>query len=484
MIYMKCDEWTTSKQKFVFFYLPLMLGSVFVLASSPSFTSVIQNWLPRLDLNYAANQFPVIAYALKLFFFPANLTFDYDFSEHFFAQGISLMLVVGFFLALIFAALRSNPQTTGLFAFSLAWFFITVSPTNSFLPRTDLLSERNLYLPSFGLSLILATLIYTVFYAQWWRPKIWRVSGVAMVTLLCIFYSTLLIQRNSVYQSNIQLWEDTLKKSPGKLRALHNLSHFYLEEKNYQKAFVPLKKLAASRASPFYLSFAHNNLGNIYTQWENFPEAEKEFKEAIRTDATIPTGYFNLASLYASQGRLNEAKVEYEKAEERYTLYRWGYPKPAELAFNKAKVNLKLGLLHEAEIDITHYLQKEPASGEGRLFLAQIYSATGREALAIQTYQSLQGNPYLMAKAHNNIGVIYSKNEKFAEAMEEFNQALSLHPGSSDAHYNLGILLLQTDGDRGKARQHLQAAMQLNQDPARRQGIQRQLAALQSDESR
>jgi len=215
------------------------------------------------------------------------------------------------------------PKGASLFGFAILWFLITLSPTNSFLPRTDLLSERNLYLPSFGLILLAAFIIWTVIASIRNHSSVFRFSAIFSLTTVLIFYSALLIQRNSVYRSNILLWEDTVKKSPGKLRALHNLSHFYLAEKAYQKAFVPLKKLAASRASPFYRSIAHNNLGNIYTHFENPVQAEKEFQQAISADPTIPTGYFNLASLHASKGQFRLAKIEYDKAEERYKIPIW-----------------------------------------------------------------------------------------------------------------------------------------------------------------
>ena len=44
-----------------------------------------------------------------------------------------------------------------LVAFGLGWFFIQLLPT-SLIPRNDLLSERNLYLPSIGLLLAIVAL--------------------------------------------------------------------------------------------------------------------------------------------------------------------------------------------------------------------------------------------------------------------------------------------------------------------------------------
>ena len=421
----------------------------------------------------------MIAYGVKLLFIPINLTFDYDFNPRFFATTSMLISGVVFLLILMHLTLRNRPKGVRLFYFSILWFLITLTPTNSFLPRTDLLSERNLYLPSFGLILIAAVMVWTLIaflnrHAQVFR--FWAVSGLVIIYIL---YSALLIERNSNYRSNILLWEDTVKKSPGKLRALHNLSHFYLAEKAYQKAFVPLKKLAASRASPFYRSIAHNNLGNIYTQFENPVQAEKQFRQAIIADPTIPTGYFNLASLHASKGQFRRAKMEYDKAEERYKIYRWGYRKPAELAFNKAKVHQKLGLFEEALRDIQVYLKQVPDSAEGRFLLGQIYSATGKNTLATETFESLQGNLSIQAQAHNQLGILHLQNKKFDGAVGEFNKALTLNPDLPDAHYNLAVVLIETGVDQNLAHQHLQAALKLTQDPERAQSINEHLQRLE-----
>jgi protein O-mannosyl-transferase len=479
LTFMRGDHWSPLKHRIFYYYFPLLAGIVLVLTLSPSLLAMITVWLPKLDLNYAMSQIRVIAYAVKLLFIPINLTFDYDFNLRFFAQATTLILGVSLFLAMGYATIRKTSNAQGLFCFSLLWFLITLSPTNSFLPRPDLLSERNLYLPSFGLVLLGAVMIATVFKSIQGRFPALRFSGLGCLVIILILFSALLMQRNSTYRSNILLWEDTVKKAPGKLRALHNLSHFYLAEKKYQPAFVSLKKLAASKASPFYRSIAHNNLGNIYTDLENPVQAEKEFREAIRIDATIPTGYFNLASLHAAQGQFRQAKKEYEQAEERYTKYHWGYTKPAELALNKAKVNFTLGLYEEAEQDIARYLRQVPGSTDGRLFSGKIFAALGKENLAIDAFKKVRGNPLAEARANNNLGILYIQNKEREKAILEFNKALSLNPNLPDAHYNLAVLLIETKGNPGQARQHLEAALNLSQDPARREAIQQRLREMQ-----
>jgi tetratricopeptide (TPR) repeat protein len=297
--------------------------------------------------------------------------------------------------------------------------------------------------------------------------------GVSCVAIFFVLQIALLNNRNLIYRSNSLLWEDTLKKSPGKIRALHNLSHIYLAEKNYTKAFIALRSLADSKASPHYIAYAHSNLGAIYLQWGDYSKAENEFKFGIKAKPTLPTNHFNLGTLLASQGRNLEAKKSYEKAEDLYKNYKWGYQIPAELYINKARLLLRLRLYDEAERSINDYLtivkipfilleqDRISGSGPGYFILANIYSATGRLEKALYKYSQVGGKSELKAEAHNNRALIFIKKKSFKQAFEELNQAIIISPNLVDAHYNLGNLLIKTNGDSTKARKHLEKALKL-----------------------
>ena len=160
------------------------------------------------------------------------------------------------------------------------------------MPRIDLLSERNLYLPAIGPAFLISFIFYNSLIKQSSiRCRKWLI----LIFLIVVIQGSLTIKRNSIYLSNISLWEDTLKKSPSDLKVLHNLSHFYLEKKDYEKALVTLVKLSRSNASAFYKSFAHSNLGSIHAENKNFSFAEKEFKKAIQLDPNFSPGYSILA---------------------------------------------------------------------------------------------------------------------------------------------------------------------------------------------
>lgn len=62
--------------------------------------------------------------------------------------------------------------------------------------------------------------------------------------------------------------------------------------------------------------------------------------------------------------------------------------------------------------------------------------------------------------AHNNLGVLYARQGNFAEAMVEYQRALSLDPRTYEAHKNAGVLCAQ-QGDLEGAHRHYQQALEL-----------------------
>jgi len=463
LCFMRNERWSPFKSRLTFLYLPMIFLLLALLLFQPALQQIITSWAGKLDLNYAISQAQIVAYAFKLCFFPINLIFDYDFTANWFASGALKWLPALLWIILVAAIFKNFKKLSPLLSFSILWFILTLSITNSFLPRADLLSERNLYLPGIGPTLLISCAFYSFLGKQ---KALHFKQGIALILLLVLIQSSLTLKRNATYQSNVDLWEDTLKKSPADLKVLHNLSHFYLEEKDHEKALVTLLKLSRSNASAFYKSFAHSNLGSIHAQNKKFDLAEKEFHKAIRADSTIPLGYLNLGTYYASTNMHQKAKTMLEMARDRYEKYRWGYPMPASLNFSLARVNFRLGLYLEAQKDIQQFLSEEPESANGLLLQGKIYQQTGKVKSAIASYQKINGVPEIEAKAANNLGLIYLSLNQPEKALLEFDRSLRINPNLPDTHYNLGKLIIDSKGDMESARQHLNAAFTLTQSPA------------------
>jgi protein O-mannosyl-transferase len=463
LCFMKSTHWVSFKNRIVFLYLPIVFTLLALLFFLPSLQQMIITWIGKFDLNYALAQTQIIGYAFKLCFFPINLTFDYDFTSNWFANGSLKWLPVLLWIILAAIILKNLKKLSPILSFSIFWFILTISITNSFLPRPDLLSERNLYLPSIGPLLLISCAFYRFLFKQ--KPLPLK-QGLTLILLIVAIQSSLTIKRNTTYRSNIDLWEDTLKKSPSDLKALHNLSHFYLEKKNNEKALITLVKLSRSNASAFYKSFAHSNLGSIHAQNKNFDLAEKEFNKAIQADPAIPLGFLNLGTYYASRGLHQKAKPMLEMAQDRYDKYHWGYSMPASLSFSLARVNFELGLFSDAEKSLKQFLTEIPESPDGLLLQGKIYQQMGKIDFAIASYQKIKGNPEIEAKASNNLGLIYLSLDQPQKALLELERSLRINPKLPDTHYNLGRLIIDLKGNIDSAHSHLNTAFSLTESSA------------------
>lgn len=499
--FIKKGNWIRFRDRFLYYYLPFPVLAIFFLKKSSTFLYEVASWLKKIDFGYAFNQLKIISYVIKLYIFPINMTFNYDFSRANFFGGATNTMVIGFLLTIMYLVFKKFYQKSAILSFSALWFFITISPTNTFLPRMDLFSDRNLYLPSFGLSLFFAVVVHLVFasverknskallsvgenctgnpklplintcsteadkYHKKYSTRIFSCLGcLGCLVVIISANSAILIKRNASYKSNISFWEESYEKSPGQMRVLHNLSHYYLLNNDLKKAFVMLKRLVVFNPANYY---AHVNLGKLYLDSGNNKMAEKEFKRAIEVDPKLPEAYFNLGSFYAAKGLLFKAKEKYEKADLRYGWNLQKLPElfrdemRAKLILNKAKINLNLSLFLESEKELIRYIKTYPDSGEANYLLAQVYTKIGKDELALKILRKHKGDRFIQAEIYNEIGLIYLRQNKFEEAIGEFERAVSNNPELPESQYNLGKILLEIRNDRKKARVHLEKALAL-----------------------
>ncbi len=197
-------------------------------------------------LHFFYTQLSVIVRYLALLIYPADLSLDYDFPIA--TSLISLPVLLAFVLhasLVVYALLicRDKP----LLGFSILWFYVTLAPSSSFIPAVDFIFEHHAYLPSAGAAFAVAALAGAALkYRRAMvlsRPPIVAI-GIVYVCLV-VLSAVATVRRNGIWEDDVGLWEDTVKKSPGKARP-------------------------------------HNNLGNALFSRGSFTRAALEFEEALR----------------------------------------------------------------------------------------------------------------------------------------------------------------------------------------------------------
>jgi hypothetical protein len=193
-----------------------------------------------------------IGYLLSRLVMPHALNIDPDLPV--FSAWSPVLLPEALLLAALLAAgsyglMKRSPAGVGIL-----WFFLHLVPTNSFIPRLDVANERQLYLASWGLFLAVAA------GADFLREKRGGRGVTAVAAVLVIALGALTVSRNTVYRSEVGLWEDTARKSPGKARAWNNLGYAYRQAGRFGDAEAAY--LGALTIDPGY-ALARGNLREL-----------------------------------------------------------------------------------------------------------------------------------------------------------------------------------------------------------------------------
>ena len=286
------------------------------ILSDTSDVSRLQTDLSRTV--YLFTQFRVIVTYLRLIVLPLNLNLDYDYPvySNLFDPAVLLSLflivfLVGSAVLLIARSAAENNAKMRLMAFGVFWFFTTISVESSVLPIRDVIFEHRLYLPSVGAFL---TVVSLAFLALERIPlKCREPWGVILLGGILLSLAIGTYQRNHIWQNNVTLWEDVVRKSPWKARPRYNLGTAYSVRGRTKEAIN--QYIISIRLRPDYPE-AWDNLGIDYAKIGLITKAIEAHEKAASIDPTFPQPYFNLGQIYMSAypGKEAEAARLFRKA--------------------------------------------------------------------------------------------------------------------------------------------------------------------------
>jgi len=200
----------------------------------------------RSPLENLVAQARILPFTLELFVRPDLLNVDHDLPlatslADPVALGGAALAVMCLVLAVMLAR-RFPVPALGLF-----WAFSAALPAAGPLARTDLLSERNLYLPSAGICLF----VVGVALASPLRTRRARRAAVAAGLLVAGFLASATIRRNVLWSDPVLLWSDSVAKSPRKARAQNNLGYALYLRGDFDQAIDRFKTaIALDPATP------------------------------------------------------------------------------------------------------------------------------------------------------------------------------------------------------------------------------------------
>lgn len=311
--------------------------------------------IPRL--HYLFTQLRVIVTYLRLLVLPTgqNLDYDYPVYSRFFTPPVVLsflllmaLLGLAFYLhhrsrvapAASLAPTLSRDPAMRLISFGIFWFFLGLSVESSFVPIFDVIFEHRLYLPSIGLFAAFVTLVLLT--AEKTAAILSGRIKLVVASLVIIVLAVATFQRNSVWGSNVRLWEDVVRKSPNKVRPWYNYGSYLSDAGRYDESIRVLSR--AVQLDPQH-SDAWHNLGRAHILNGSAAMAVPALRKAVRIMPDLDNAVVNLAVALIHTGNSAEAAQHLEGVRRRF-------PSWPEVRLNLGLAYLRSGNLAAAKSEL------------------------------------------------------------------------------------------------------------------------------------
>jgi tetratricopeptide (TPR) repeat protein len=172
---------------------------------------------------------------------------------------------------------------------------------------------------------------------------------------------------------------------------------------------------------------AHQAMGENYFVLRNMPDAEKEYRDALRLRPDIPEVHLELGTVYAGA-------FQWPKAEEEFRAQSRLQPGNAEALYRLGEALLEQGKVHEARTELLRADKLMPDMPETLYSLGKAASLEGDTAVAEKEWTkllSIEKESPLAAQAHFGLAGLYRKQGKTAAAKLEMQEFQKLQPSST-----------------------------------------------------
>lgn len=400
-------------------FISIILFVAFKFSSgifNPLPPDAITNFVEITPANYLFTQFSVLLKYLQMLLFPINQNIDYDvtLSTSFFEIKtlISFMVLAAILLLGVLLFNKSRIISFGIF-----WFFVTLAVESSIIPISDLIFEHRTYMPSYGFILILTTAIFTLL----WQKN--KNLALGIIGLIIISNSVLTYQRNKVWQDEITLWTDAIKKSPNKARPYVCRGNAYEELNKMDDAILDYNK--AIELQPNY-TLAFTNRGYAYKHKGNWQKAIQDYNKSISLNPLNALAYTNRGVIYGNLKQWDKAIEDYTaaiKVDHRFVL---AYS-------NRAMAYATLKQWDNAIVDCSQAIAIDPYKSGAYVNRGVANQALGKIDNAIADFtKAIELSPRNV-NYYINRGRIYIEQRDWNKAINDFTAALQLEPKNAKA---------------------------------------------------
>lgn len=324
---------------------------------------------------------------VRLLVYPHPLTNDYYPRYIGIMRWIDISVIISLIVYLIlaglalFTILKKKPL-----GFGIIYYLVTISIfSNIVFPIGTHLSERFLFMPSLGFSIILGFLSINLY-----RKKIPYVFPI-FVFLILGLYGIKTLSRNTVWTNNFTLFTTDVKISGNSAKALNaaagaltDASKLEKDESKKKEMLLEAKEylLKALKIHPNYKN-AWLILANVYFFNGDSQKALDTYDTALGLDPNYSEAIKNKALVLRVMGReAGEVEQDLGKA---MRLFQQSYRLNNQDSETIRLLGLGAGMAgnHEQAIKyFQRYTQMEPNEAHGYVLLSKAYQNLGNEALA------------------------------------------------------------------------------------------------------
>lgn len=427
----------------------LVLGGL--LGSRPSF---LANPLVEADSwTRFLTAIKVLGRYLWLLLAPVRLSSDYFYNQVPLSRSpadpavLAALLALLGLLALAVWSWRRRPVITA----GVAIPAMAISPVSNlpFLIGT-MMAERVLYLPSVGFCLLLAAGV-TALAA---RPR-WGLLAVGAFGLLLLGYGARTVVRNRDWRSNATIFSAAVRTSPNSAVAHVYLGHVLLDHGD-----IPGARREFERSLEIYPNYskALSYLGMVLEGQGQIDEAIRAYQKIDKDKKYYGRAHLKLGFIALQQGRRPDALMEFREAARSPLLEPLDSNQVAEGFF-------QLGSFAEAQAVLEAARSSSPDIYFIRRNLALVYSRQERWEDALREMEAAAQLRPESPEIQLELGRLYTQRGLLAPAETAINASLRLRPNDPDALNLFGAVLLQ-QGRLKEATEALQGALRLRPEDA------------------
>jgi len=325
-------------------YAPLAvaaaLGMAFVVRTLMSTATAGFGMKGLAWYEYAFTQCRMFWRYLRLLVLPVGLNADPDIPiSQSFADPFVVLGLVGI-VALAGAAIYYRKRFP-LAALGILIFLLFLAPTSSIVPIRDLFAERRVYLPFIGFLLVVMEAL----------GRLGRRNALSLAAGVVLLFSIGTYARAQVWASHLDLWSDTVEKSPNKVRPRFQLAFALYQAGRCVEANQEFSK-AASLGKPDALllidwALALDCVGQV-------DEAAARLREAAKIDNSAIV-LSTLGMILGKAGRHDEALAALDQAQK-------DNPRFAMIYVYRGNVLVALQRMEEAAAAFREALKLDPAN--------------------------------------------------------------------------------------------------------------------------